>query len=151
MKDNDSFEILLVEDNEDDIAIAERVIQKSAIAARLIIATDGQQALDVLRQRLEVGSDKNPALLPDVILLDLGLPVMSGLDLLRRLKVTPALRQIPVVVLTGNADEETVRLCRDLDTNMYLLKPMTVESAMDLAVGVQRRNRALRELGRGAA
>ena len=148
----DTFEILLVEDNDDDITIAQRALDKSGLPSRLTVAKDGQEAMDLLRQRLEDGElRKDAAPLPDVMLLDLGLPVVSGLDVLRRVKASPALRQIPVVVLTGTADQETLRLCMELGTNMYLAKPMTVESAMTLAVGLQRRARALRDLERGAA
>jgi CheY-like chemotaxis protein len=147
-----TFEILLVEDNDDDIAIAQRALAKSGLASQLRVAKDGQDALDSLlgRGRYAEGSE-DARRLPNVILLDLGLPVISGLDVLRRVKANPALRHVPVVVLTGSAEEALVRLAMELGTNMYLVKPMTLPDAMNIVVGLQRRSAALDELERGAA
>jgi CheY-like chemotaxis protein len=146
------FEILLVEDNDDDVAIAQRALAKSGMPSHLRVAKDGQEALDVLLRRgpsADAGDETTR--LPDVILLDLGLPVVSGLDVLRRVKANPALRHIPVVVLTGSADEELLRLCMELGTNMYLVKPMALADAMNIVVGMQRRSLALDQLNQGAA
>lgn len=84
-------------------------------------------------------------------MLDLGLPFLSGLDVLRRIKANPLLSPIPVVELTGSTDEDVLRLYMELGTNMYLVKPMTLAAAMNVVVALQKSSLALDRLNRGAA
>ncbi len=149
-QEHPALELLLVEDNEDDIAIAQRSLAKSGVLCHLHVARDGQEALSYL-SAITDGQQNSSGLLPDVIMLDLGLPRVSGLDVLRRIKAHGPLRDIPVVVITGSADDEMLRLCVGLGTSMYLVKPMTTVSAMNVILRAEKRWRALDQLRIAAA
>lgn len=112
--------ILLVEDNPDDEKLILRVLQKSNISNEIVAARDGQEALDYL-----FGSkDKAERLTPTVILLDLHLPKVEGLEVLQRIRADPSTRRLPVVVLTSS-DEEGDRIkSYDLGANSYVCKPV---------------------------
>ena len=125
--------ILLVEDNEDDVEIARRTIARSGVAARLIVARDGREALASLRNGFN-GSSTAPA----VMLLDLLLPALHGTDVIREMRSDPRLACIPIVVVTGCTDLGLLRECMELGTNMYVLKPLDVADVMNILVGVKK-------------
>ncbi len=108
--------ILLVEDNPDDEALALRALDRSALPADVVVARDGAEALEKLRP------DKER--LPDVVFLDLKLPKLSGLDVLRRLRADPRTVLLPVVVLTSSNEDEDVRECYRAGANSYVRKPV---------------------------
>jgi two-component system response regulator len=109
--------ILLVEDNPDDEALALRALGRSALPADIVVARDGAEALELLvRPELER--------LPDVVLLDLKLPKLSGIDVLRRLRADPRTVLLPVVVLTSSGEDEDVRESYRAGANCYVRKPV---------------------------
>jgi CheY-like chemotaxis protein len=106
------MKILLIEDNESDIMVIERALI-NGIA--LEIANDGQQAMQYLRAGER----------PDIILLDLGLPIVDGQDILQYVRSNRAIRRVPVIVLTSSKAEADIRAAYDGGANAYFVKPVT--------------------------
>ena len=122
--------ILLVEDNRDDEVLALRALQKHNIANEIAVARDGVEAVDVLLGTgLHAGSDV--PLQPQVVLLDLNLPRLSGLDVLRRLRADERTRLLPVVVLTSSKEQEDVISSYSLGANAYVRKPVEFEQFVE--------------------
>jgi len=113
------IEVLLVEDNASDIELTLRALQKRNLANRVVVARDGVEALELLGR---------PAPLPKVVLLDLKLPKLNGLEVLRRLKSNERTKRIPVVVLTSSHEEPDVEESYRLGVNSYIVKPVDFES-----------------------
>jgi CheY-like chemotaxis protein len=111
--------ILLVEDNPSDVDLTRRAFQKSHIANRLIVAEDGRQALDYLLE-----SCCEPARLPALILLDLKLPLVDGLEVLRQIREDRRTRRLPIVILTSSDEESDLAAAYDLGANSYIQKPV---------------------------
>ena len=114
----DSRPILLVEDNEDDVLLTQRAFRKAGISNELVIARDGLQALDALNQG---PFDKS---LPSLVLLDLKLPKMDGMEILRRLRDDDRTRIARVVVLTSSREEKDIQRCAELGANSFIRKPV---------------------------
>jgi len=115
--------ILLVEDNPSDVGLTERAFAKSRIANKLVIVEDGQEALDYLYgggQRKALAPNELPAL----VLLDLNLPRVAGLDVLRRIRAEPSTTRMPVIVLTTSKESEDIAQSYDLRANSYIRKPV---------------------------
>ncbi|MDA8429168.1 MAG: response regulator, partial [Geobacteraceae bacterium] len=123
--------ILLVEDDLAHAEIVRRNFERSRIANRLIHVSDGQAALDYLYGR-EAFSDPLLAPRPGLILLDLRLPKIDGLEVLRTIKADPDLSQIPVVILTTSAAESDVARAYDSHANSYLVKPVDFTQFVEL-------------------
>jgi two-component system response regulator len=118
-----NMRILLVEDNPSDIELTIRAFERSRIANELIVAEDGQEALDYLwGQGKWEGRDIQD--LPALTLLDLKLPKVSGLEVLRRIRGEARTRRIPVVILTSSKEEQDVAASYDLGVNSYMRKPV---------------------------
>jgi CheY-like chemotaxis protein len=115
--------ILLVEDNASDIGLTQRAFQKNAISNELVVAEDGQQAVDYLFCT-GAHSGRNIADTPLLILLDLKLPRIEGLEVLRRIRADSRTRRIPVVILTSSSEEQDIAASYDLGTNSYIRKPV---------------------------
>jgi two-component system, response regulator len=113
--------ILLVEDNPSDVDLTRRALDKHHIANQLIVAEDGQEALDML---LGVGTAED---LPALVLLDLKLPKVSGLEVLKDIRADKRTRRIPVVILTTSKQEEDVAMSYDQGANSYIRKPVDFE------------------------
>lgn len=114
--------ILLVEDNPDDEELTRLAFERSNIANRLEVVRDGAEALDYL---FATGAwAGKPAGNPSLVLLDLKLPKIGGLDVLRRLRAEPHTKLIPVVILTSSAEEQDVISGYDLGCNSYIRKPV---------------------------
>jgi CheY-like chemotaxis protein len=115
--------ILLVEDNPSDIALTQRAFERSRIANELVIAEDGQEALDFL---FDVDPFTNRPLneLPALILLDLKLPKADGLQVLRQIRASARTSRLPVVILTTSSEEEDIARSYDLGANSYIRKPV---------------------------
>jgi two-component system response regulator len=126
----DTQPILLVEDNPDDEALTLRALKKNNIKTEVIVAHDGAEALDYLfGTGLYAGRDTS--VMPQVILLDLKLPKIEGLEVLRRMRADPRTKLVPVVVLTSS-DEEADRISGyDLGANSYIRKPVEFEAFME--------------------
>jgi len=117
--------ILLVEDSPDDEALIIRALEQS-LAGPVTIARDGAEALDYL---LPADGPERPV--PDVVLLDLHLPRVKGLDVLRRIRAAPRTRHVPVVILTSSLEAEDVARSYELGANSFVGKPPDPESFVD--------------------
>jgi two-component system response regulator len=115
--------ILLVEDNPDDEALALRALKKNNITNEVVVARDGAEALDYL---LGAGSraGNGTAVLPQVVLLDLKLPKVDGLEVLRRLRADPRTKLLPIVILTSSNEEQDLLKGYDFGANSYVRKPV---------------------------
>jgi CheY-like chemotaxis protein len=115
--------ILLIEDNRNDEILARRALQKNSITVPLIVAHDGVEAIDFL---MGTGSyaHRDVRQLPALILLDLKLPRMDGLEVLRRLRAHEPTCRLPVVVLTSSDEENDVKRSYELGINSYIRKPV---------------------------
>jgi len=120
------IEILLVEDNPDDLEMSLHALRKAKIANRIQVARDGQEALDFIFCEGEF-ADRKMENAPKVILLDLKLPKVDGLEVLKRLKSDPHTRKIPVVVLTSSKEQNDVVESYALGTNSYIVKPVSLD------------------------
>ncbi len=134
---NRSSIILLVEDNPDDVELTLRAFRKSKILNEIVVVTDGVEALDyVFATGAHAGRD--PKSIPEVILLDLKLPKIGGLEVLRRLRADERTRRMPVVVLTSSNEEKDVLSSYDLGANSFVRKPVDfaqfVEAAQHLGL-----------------
>ena len=115
--------VLLVEDNPSDVALTRRAFVKCRIANELIVAEDGQEALDYLfGEGAYAGRDT--ADLPLVVLLDIKLPRVDGLETLQRIRADERTRRLPVVILTSSKEERDVATGYDLGVNSYICKPV---------------------------
>ena len=114
--------ILLVEDNPDDAELAMRAFAKSAAKPDLILARDGVEALDYLLGTGPHAAEPPPA--PDLVLLDLKLPRVDGLEVLRRLRAEERTRHLPIVVLTSSEQEQDIVNSYELGANSYVRKPV---------------------------
>ena len=118
--------ILLIEDNPSDIELTRRALEKGHILNELVVASDGQEALDYLfGTGAHAGRDTSD--LPTLTLLDLKLPKVSGLDVLRRLRAEVSTRRMPVVILTSSREEQDMAASYDLGVNSYIRKPVDFE------------------------
>jgi len=115
--------ILLIEDNTSDIALTRRALEKARIVNKLTVVEDGREALDYL---FGTGAyqGRDPSDTPELTLLDLKLPKISGLEVLRQLRAHPLLKRMPVVILTSSNEEEDRAAGYDLGVNSYIRKPV---------------------------
>jgi chemotaxis family two-component system response regulator Rcp1 len=120
---NTPVEILLVEDNEGDVHLTMQALDRAKVRNRVHVASDGIEAMAFLRR--EPPHEKAPR--PDVILLDLNLPLMDGREVLQELKKDPLLQTIPVVVITTSSAEEDVVKSYSLQANCYVTKPVDLK------------------------
>ena len=123
--------ILLVEDDPAHAEIVRRNLKKSRVANRMEHVEDGQAALDYLYRRNGF-SEPDLSPMPDIILLDLRLPKVDGLEVLKTIKDDPDLTRIPVVILTTSAAEADVARAYDSHANSYLVKPVVFEHFVEL-------------------
>lgn len=115
--------ILLVEDNPDDEALTVRALHKNKIANNLIVVRDGVEALDFVFCT-GVYSERDPKELPEVVLLDLKLPKVDGLEVLRQIRADDRTRLLPVVILTSSKEEQDLIASYSLGANSYIRKPV---------------------------
>jgi two-component system response regulator len=115
--------ILLVEDNPDDEALTLRALKKSGIANEVDVVRDGPEALDYLF-RTGPYAGRDPAALPNIVLLDLNLPKIGGIDVLRRIRGDAHTRLLPVVILTSSREDRDVIESYELGANSYIVKPV---------------------------
>ena len=115
--------ILLVEDNPDDEALTLRALKKNKIANQIIVTRDGAEALDYM---FGTGSyaGRNLEEMPEVILLDLKLPKVDGLEVLRRIRSNPKTRMVPVVILTSSKEDQDLIQAYSIGVNSYVRKPV---------------------------
>lgn len=133
MPDGNAVEILLVEDNPNDVELTLRALKKQNLVNKVHVARDGVEALDYV---FATGNyaNRNMAPIPKLVLLDLKLPKVDGLEVLRKIKSNDRTRTIPVVVLTSSREEQDMIESYNLGANSYIVKPVDFDKFLD-AVG----------------
>jgi CheY-like chemotaxis protein len=127
--------ILLVEDDDNDVFLMQRAFGKASVPVDLHLARDGQEALNYLHGEGEYADrQRHPS--PCLTLLDLNLPYVNGLEVLRQIREHPALRKLIVVVLTSSVADSDVEQAYDLGANSYLSKPNCLEGFQDLVEAI---------------
>jgi two-component system, response regulator len=116
----EAVELLLVEDNPSDVELALHVLKKHNFANRIKVLRDGAEALDFIFDE----AISHPGNIPKLILLDLKLPKVNGLEVLGKIKADPRTKKIPVVVLTSSREDRDLLTCYELGVNSYLVKPV---------------------------
>jgi two-component system response regulator len=119
-------DILLVEDNQDDIELTKEALSLGKVVNTLTVVRDGQEAL-----RFLFGNGAGPGKVPGLILLDLRLPRVDGIEVLKKIKHEPILRRVPVVVLTTSKRDEDIVHSYDLGVNSYIQKPVLFEKFIE--------------------
>jgi two-component system, chemotaxis family, response regulator Rcp1 len=122
-------EVLLIEDNPGDVRLLEEAFRELHADIRMRVAKDGAEGLELVQKAITNKIDE----WPDLILLDLNLPKISGHDVLARIKNNPETRRIPVIILTSSRAEFDVRQAYDCHANAYLRKPSTLEGLISAA------------------
>ncbi len=123
---NGELEIVLVEDNPNDAELITRSLKKHHLANKIVLLKDGAEALDFLfAQDSPVGSREAPA--PRVVLLDIKLPKVDGIEVLRRMKSDERTQEIPVVILTSSNEERDIKEAYSLGVNSFVTKPIKFE------------------------
>ena len=127
MTDTEAVDILLVEDNPQDAELTTRALKKNNLANRLITVEDGAEALDFIFCRGKYAT-RNNGQSPKVVLLDLKLPKVSGLEVLRALKQDEKTRSIPVVIVTSSREDPDIKTAYGLGANSYVVKPVDFDA-----------------------
>jgi CheY-like chemotaxis protein len=127
--------ILLAEDNPNDVELTLSALDEHNLANEVVVARDGEEALDYLYRRGEFKMREPGS--PTVVLLDLKMPKVDGLEVLRQIKSDPALKAVPVVVLTSSREERDIVESYELGVNAYVVKPVDFHEFVD----------AIKELG----
>lgn len=122
-------EILLVEDNPDDVELALHALKRNNILNPIVVARDGQEALDYLNYQGKYADSKHDS--PALILLDLKLPKVDGIEVLRNIKANNILKQVPVVILTSSKEEKDLVESYDLGVNSYIRKPVDFDQFVE--------------------
>lgn len=119
-----TFNVLIVDDDEDDQYLIKAAFEKDSAHYNLQFATDGTDVLENI---------ESPKSLPDLVLLDLNMPIMNGFEVLQYLKNSPIYRHVPVVILTTSDNEDDINRAYELGANTFLTKPINHQSLVDLA------------------
>ncbi len=127
-----SATILLIEDNPDDEALTVRALNKNNIANEIVVARDGQEALDYLFGEGQYAG-RDTSQLPQLVLLDLNLPKIDGLNVLKQIRSNPLTQLLPVVVLTSSKEERDIVTSYSLGANSYVRKPVDFEQFLEAA------------------
>ncbi len=124
--------ILLVEDNPNDVELTLRAFEKSSLDKEIVVVRDGEQAIHYL---FSTGphAGRDPALMPEVVLLDMKLPKLDGLGVLRRMRADERTKRLPVVMLTSSREENDVASSYDLGANSFVRKPVAFGEFVDAA------------------
>lgn len=129
-------EILLVEDNPADVRLTREALHEGKVRNSLSVASDGVEALEFLRRQ----GRHADAPTPDLILLDLNLPRKDGREVLEEIKADPALRHIPIVVLTSSQAEQDILRAYDLHANCYVTKPVDLDQFIHVVQSIDRKS-----------
>jgi two-component system, response regulator len=130
MIDSNGVEILLVEDNPADVELTLHALRQNKLANKIQVVRDGEEALDFLfsRGKFQARQSHQP---PRIVLLDLKLPKVDGLEVLRTVKADPRTRAIPIIVLTSSKEERDLVESYSLGVNSYIQKPVDFSSFRD--------------------
>ena len=129
--DRNAVEVLLVEDNPTDVELTLRALKEKGIRNEFVVARDGAEALDYL---FATGAyaHRDMRHTPPLVLLDLRLPKVDGIEVLQRIKSDQRTKQIPVVVLTSSGQEPDIAKCYELGVNSYIVKPVDFDKFADM-------------------
>lgn len=123
-----AIDIILIEDNLDDAALVIRALKKNNLANNLVHLKDGVEALDYIFGTGTFENHGTEKSRPRVILLDLKMPRINGLEVLEKVKEDPRTKSIPVVVLTSSAEDPDIKRCYELGANSYIVKPVEFDN-----------------------
>ncbi len=123
----DSIEVLLVEDNINDAELAIRELKKNHLANNLFHVKDGEEALDFLFATGKYADSRNINHTPKVVLLDIQMPKINGIEVLQKIKSDERTRSTPVVMLTSSKEDPDIQKCYNLGANSYIVKPVNFE------------------------
>jgi CheY-like chemotaxis protein len=121
----EEIKVMLVEDNPEDVAFTRIMLKRNMLDRNLAVAENGKMAIEALEHLA-----KDDSKIPDLILLDINLPDISGMDVLTRLKRDRRFAQIPVVMLTGSNVDDDIRRSYDMGASTYLVKPISKDALM---------------------
>lgn len=130
---NNLAHILLVEDNEGDILLTQEAFEECRIKTEISVAKNGQEALDFLFQRGEFSKVKKP----DLILLDINLPIFNGHEVLKQIKTDSNLKKIPVIMLTTSSNQKDLDKAYENHCNSYVKKPLDVSEFLDAILKIE--------------
>jgi CheY-like chemotaxis protein len=130
MEQFEQIEILLVEDNGRDAELTMRALQKGGLANKLLWVKDGEQALDYLFRRGAYAQRED--IVPRLVLLDLKMPRVDGIEVLKAVKADARTRRIPIVVMTSSQEEKDLAQTYDLGVNSYVVKPVDFGAVADI-------------------
>jgi two-component system, chemotaxis family, response regulator Rcp1 len=133
MNGKSPIEILLVEDNVGDVRLTQEALKDAKVLTNLNVASDGVAALAFLRKQ----GNHAQAPTPDIVLLDLNLPKLNGIEVLGQIKTDEALKQIPVVIVTSSKAEEDVARSYKLQANCYITKPIDFDQFMKMVKSIE--------------
>jgi two-component system, response regulator len=129
--DHNSVEVLLVEDNLIDAEITTRALKKYNMANNLVHVKNGKDAIDFIFATGKYEGIRDISHPPKVVLLDIQMPKMNGMEVLQKIKTDPRTRSTPVVILTSSKEHPDIQKCYDLGANSYIVKPVNFESFAD--------------------
>lgn len=124
---HNSVEILLVEDNPDDAEMTIRELKKHNMANNLIHVRDGEEALEFLFATGKFSGTRDVSYPPKVVLLDIQMPKVNGIEVLQKIKGDPRTKMTPVVILTSSKEDPDIQKCYGLGANSYIVKPVNFE------------------------
>jgi CheY-like chemotaxis protein len=128
------LEILLVEDNPGDVFLFARALESGAPPCRLRTVANGKEAVDFLKKTGSYAEETRP----DLVVLDLNLPLLSGREVLKKIKSDPALQEIPVVIFSSSSDPRDVHQSYQLQANAYLVKDAAADRFRDIVLALAR-------------
>ena len=126
----ESKKILIVEDNPNDIELILEALSESNLAKRVVVVNDGKKALEYLNY--EGSFKKREKEYPAVILLDVKMPLMDGIEVLQIIKSDPKLKSIPVVMLSSSSEDHDLKKCYELGVNAFIVKPVSFNQFIDV-------------------
>jgi len=125
--------VLLVEDNEGDILLTQEAFEESKVKTKISVVRNGQEALEFIFKR---GAFKD-ASKPDLILLDINIPIFNGHEVLKQIKEDPLLKKIPVVMLTTSSNQKDIDQAYLNHTNSYVKKPLNMEDFLEAVLKIE--------------